>query len=409
MSIEKYLTTYAEKESTLNEGYPLRFASRGTPSFKVDSSIYDSCLVVPCVGEYETFLNLKESIEASAQHCAKNILVIVVINATPKTPFEYQQKNKRLYEHLLKLAGEVYPLRPSGGEARPLPLTSTDPLNNVHYLLIDRFSDQHMFSDKDGVGLARKIGCDIALNLIHQKKISSPYIHTTDADATLPLNYFEPLEKGPSLYIHSYRHWGEVEPEVLEATQIYESFLDYYVKGLKFAKSIYAFDTIGSTFSILDKSYALVRGFPKKNAGEDFYLFNKLRKVGDVKNSGRVITLLPRVSERVPFGTGVSTKKILNKLQTQEEITFYDPRCFLVLKDILNQENLEKYQELTVVKKLQANLNQAKSYRKTNKDFLKHFEDYFDAFQILKLVHESTEKLFPKINYRRALDLLPQL
>jgi hypothetical protein len=36
---------------------------------------------------------------------------------------------------------------------------------------------------KEGVGLARKIGCDIALSLYERGTLKSRWLHTTDADA----------------------------------------------------------------------------------------------------------------------------------------------------------------------------------------------------------------------------------
>jgi hypothetical protein len=53
------------------------------------------------------------------------------------------------------------------------------------------------------------------------------------------------------------------------------------------------------------RHYAEVRGFPRLMAGEDFYMLDKLRKVGDLeKLPGNPILLEARLSDRVPFGTG---------------------------------------------------------------------------------------------------------
>ena len=59
--------------------------------------------------------------------------------------------------------------------------------------------------------------------------------------------------------------------------------LRYYVAGMKYARShLTHFHTIGSTMAVRASYYAKVRGFPKREAGEDFYLLNKLAKVGTV-------------------------------------------------------------------------------------------------------------------------------
>ena len=49
-------------------------------------------------------------------------------------------------------------------------------------LIIDRVE---AFGSKKGVGLARKIGTDVALKLIQLEKIYSPWIRQTDADASI--------------------------------------------------------------------------------------------------------------------------------------------------------------------------------------------------------------------------------
>jgi hypothetical protein len=55
-----------------------------------------------------------------------------------------------------------------------------------------------------------------------------------------------------------------------------------------------------------------VRGFPKKMAGEDFYLLNKLAKVGAIHClDGDPIVLSGRISNRVPFGTGRAMGQLL--------------------------------------------------------------------------------------------------
>ena len=65
-------------------------------------------------------------------------------------------------------------------------------------------------------------------------------------------------------------------------SRLYEYSLRYYVAGLTYAQSPYAFHTIGSTMAVNAEHYASVRGFPRREAGEDFYLLNKLAKVGSV-------------------------------------------------------------------------------------------------------------------------------
>ena len=59
--------------------------------------------------------------------------------------------------------------------------------------------------------------------------------------------------------------------------------MDHYEKSVSESGSIYGFTALGSTMVIGASTYAAVRGFPKKNAGEDFYMLNKIRKLAHIK------------------------------------------------------------------------------------------------------------------------------
>jgi hypothetical protein len=120
------------------------------------------------------------------------------------------------------------------------------------------------------------------------------------------------------------------ERDVDEATALYELWLRYYVLGLNAAGSPYAFHTIGSTLSVHAEAYAKVRGFPRRDAAEDFYLLNKLAKVGPVTRvRARPIRITSRRSSRVPFGTGRKVTDLTAPSATP--LGFYDPRVFAAL------------------------------------------------------------------------------
>ena len=53
--------------------------------------------------------------------------------------------------------------------------------------------------------------------------------------------------------------------------------------GLGFAGSPYAYHSVGSTLAVRAEAYAIVRGVPKRAAGEDFYLLDKLAKVTPIR------------------------------------------------------------------------------------------------------------------------------
>ncbi len=136
-----------------------------------------------------------------------------------------------------------------------------------------------------GVGLARKTGCDLALQWMAAGGISGQWLCCTDADATLPPDYFEQLgSAAPDAVaaVFPFRHVPGEEPACDTATSLYELRLRHYVLGLEYAGSTYAYHTLGSCLAIRASAYAHVRGFPQRAGAEDFYLLNKLAKLGPI-------------------------------------------------------------------------------------------------------------------------------
>src|SRR5260370_15593309 len=116
----------------------------------------------------------------------------------------------------------------------------------------------------------------------------------------------------PAALIYPFWHRCESPPELADGMDRYELFLRSYVLGLADAGSPYAFHTLGSTVAVHTLAYAKVRGFPRRAAGEDFYLLNKLAKVGSIAQlDGAPLIIRGRRSHRLPFGTGAALNHIL--------------------------------------------------------------------------------------------------
>jgi hypothetical protein len=190
-----------------------------------------------------------------------------------------------------------------------------------------------------GVGLARKAGCDIALKWMSEGAISGEWIHSSDADALLPQDYFQQLDscnQRAVAAVYPFRHTPGADQNCDEATALYELRLHHYVLGLEYAGSPYAYHTLGSCLAVKAGAYAQVRGFPKRAGGEDFYLLNKLAKLGPVlKLTGKCIELQSRHSRRVPFGTGPAVEKIADNEHPSALPLFYHPLCFAALRALL--------------------------------------------------------------------------
>ena len=284
-------------------------------------------------------------------------------------------------------------------------------------LIVDCFSKARILKKKEGVGAARKIGCDIALSLIGSKKIKSQWIYSSDADATLPKNYFESkLKQDNVATIFSFSH--TYTPQISEAMLLYEVKLLYYAAGLTSATSPYAYLPLGSCLCFSAEAYAKIRGFPKRDSGEDFYFLNKMRKIGKIQSDGEIkIFLTGRLSQRTPIGTGQGTRKILNELRQGKTVLFENPDCFRQLRLVIEMiERLALHQEKEIVfpnKKIQAYLEKIyfpahyQMKRKQNPPYLvmkKHLEDWFDALKTRQFIRYLQTTLYHGVPIHRLGD-----
>ncbi len=193
-----------------------------------------------------------------------------------------------------------------------------------------------LFDEKSGVGRARRIGSDAAAQLIDSGHVICPWIRAIDADSRAPAQFFKSIERLKSqVGLATYPFWHE---PASEAAIIYELSLRYYLLGLSWASSPWAYQSVGSSQVVHVESYKKVRGYPNLLAGEDFHLAAKVAKTAPIirLNKTEPIKLSGRQSSRVPFGTGVGVTRIQVNLQQQVEPTFYNPKCFQALR-VINQ------------------------------------------------------------------------
>lgn len=307
-AVRKYLGLYAEPEvHTL-------------PFPEYDS--FTRVTVVPALGEGSGLHRALESVYGGSDG---GILVIVVLNGRASDEPARHAANEKTR---LDLQGEGVHMRRCG-----------------MLWLVDRARDGRYLPEKQGVGLARKIGCDLALALIARGQVRSRWIHTTDADALVPDDYGGRLagndsDEDVAAYLYPFEHAAIGGPEGALAVALYECHLRYHVLGLRSAGSPYAWHAIGSTLAIDARCYAEVRGFPKRMAGEDFYILNKLAKVGRIVSmGGDPIRLSGRVSDRVPFGTGRAMGDLLAGPVSAAGYPLLNPDTFAMLGvwiDLLN-------------------------------------------------------------------------
>ncbi len=302
----------------------------------------------------------------------------------------------------------------------------------VRILAIDRFSTGKRIPKKQGVGLARKIGADIAAALYFQGTVKSPWIFSTDADATLHCDYFSPaqhMHANTSAWVLPFAHQCN-DSATGQATALYEQGLNYYVEALRWAGSPYAFHTIGSCLCVHADYYCQVRGFPKRAGGEDFYLLNKLNKTAPVRtfcSPQPLVSIQARLSQRVPFGTGPGVANIMHKLQMQQPYTYYAPEVFAELRQLLRQLNaLTPTTKLEIflddctppiraallslnIDELFNHLQKLGNEGKPASVLVKHAHDWFDAFKTLKLIHYLQTQHYPAQPLQQAVDSFSKL
>ena len=331
-------------------------------------------------------------------------LVILVLNRPDSDPDE--EANHALREALGPLPpSENCALKPDGPH-----ISALNPQTDLYCHDMERL--QGPCPQAQGVGLARKTGFDIALKWMSEGGIRDGWICSTDADAQLPGDYFLRLQNTADIATClPFWHAPGSDPGCNRATALYELRLHHYVLGLDYARSPYAWHSLGSCLAVRADAYAQVRGFPRRAGGEDFYLLSKLAKVGRIATpGGACIALQSRDSQRVPFGTGPAVTKIGAARDPMSLPLYYHPGCFEALRAVLDalpqmrQATLAGLPALLAARGLDAPMQRAccnvleslglpealahcRRQGRTPDQFLRQFHQWFDAFRTLKFIH----------------------
>ena len=329
MTVQKYLRSWAEPDS-------VALANR--------LGRYHAALIVPALGEP---LSLLDGYRSAATHADGRVLVILVVNSNGRCSPEQTTTNRQLLDVLrsrTSLAGADAFLVKQG---------------EYDVLAVDRAGPGRELPSKQGVGLARKIGADVALALWTQGRLEQPIIYFTDADAELPDDYFWRCasSNGASAWLFPFCHVSGGNSAVFEATQLYEVSIRYHVLGLAYAQCPYAHQSVGSAIAVHGAAYAAVRGVPKRSAAEDFYLLDKLGKVGPIRRlTGTPVRLESRESSRVPFGTGPRATRIMS----DGNLRLANPLAYEVLRRTLAAlDRYAKSSDASVFSDLTAGLSPA--------------------------------------------------
>jgi hypothetical protein len=254
------------------------------------------------------------------------VLIVVVLNARAGAPAAAHAANALARERIAALASAVEVI----SEAPPARLFT---YARGRLLLIDRAVPGHYFPPGQGIGLARKVGCDVILGLRNSGRLASPWIHATDADVRLPNDYFEQMSDvdahSTAAAVYSFEHRFPEDEDLARASRIFEISLRYNTLGLAWAGSPYAYEHLGSCLTVGAWSYAKTGGFPRVNAIEDFTVLNGLAKIGSIRRlAGTPIGLEGRISTRVPVSTGRALEQLVEKKGAAAAFELHHPLVY---------------------------------------------------------------------------------
>ena len=408
--------------------YLVGYAVSGPWRIVADSSEgIESVVVIPALAESDHLFATLASLAGNPRSELARALVVCVINNGGKdtAPQDDRADNLKTLRILrwLRGAGEE-----DIHDARMLALLERIRQSGLRIGYVDAASPGLELPDKDaGVGMARKIGMDLALGVFDYERRGPHLIFSLDADTLVEGDYLAAVRSAfarnrYAAAVISYAHQTAAGPNEQAAICCYELFLRYYDLGLRYAGSPYAFHSIGSTMVCTAGAYAQVRGMNRRKAGEDFYFLDKLAKTGTVGNiSATTVHPSSRASRRVPFGTGKRVARFTGGMEN--EYTLYNPRSFLVLYQWLGsmascrdtdpeailarsariepslEAFLRRYRFNEIWPRLVENSGDEAHLRD-------HFSRWFDGFKTFKLIRHLATTGFPPVHMFTALETL---
>lgn len=354
----------------------------------------DAVVVIPCYDEKGVRVTL-QNLCLCATPKAKT-LVTVIINSSVRSGNEVVLQNRKTYEEITAFAVE----------------------NNRDTLLFFPLIFEDLPRKHAGVGLARKIGMDLAVEHFRHTQNPEGTIISLDADCTVSPNFLTGILAAyrqtdpPCCTVQNFRHRVEDNDRKLKnAVRQYELHIRYFSQMLRLIGFPYPHHTIGSAFSVAADAYVRVGGMGRQQGGEDFYFLQKVFAFGRVERLDDVFVYpLARYSYRIPFGTGPALQKIADEPDGQMKT--YHFNAFLALKEffdlrqsffkqdtgfvrqkmsLLHPAIIEFSEKSNVVSEIEeCNRNSA-----TFPAFEKRFFHHFNAFRIIKYLNFAHPAFFP--------------
>ena len=246
---------------------------------------FSAAVVIPVLAEREALPATLASLNSNPSEYLEKTLIVVVVNNRQGAAESLVAENRLTLDWLRSL-----------------------PFPQLKLVWVDASSAGLALGEKDGVGLARKIGFYASLAVLNWS--NDPLLISLDADTCVEDNYLEAIfshfryhrSAGAAI---PFRHQGGENRAQEQAIRRYELYLRSYLYGLQLARSPYVYHAIGSAFVCRAEGYIKAGGMNRRCGGEDFYFLQQLSKVSGVSLlQGTVVHPSPRVSDRVSLGTG---------------------------------------------------------------------------------------------------------
>jgi len=394
-----------EKAKIVYENYIKRFFIHPF-SKTVDLPDAGIFVVIPSYAEEDLELTLK-----SLAECGPNgiVCILVVLNDKINDPEEFKEINRQAVS-LISDFNLQYP-----------------------QLIWKSISAVNLDDKNAGVGLTRKIGLDaVILHLAHTGK--NPALVCLDADSIVAPDYLQRIyaefhQSTADVAILEFEHKTELTNiDLINGILQYELFLEYYRLGLCFAGYPHFYHTVGSSMACKALPYAQSGGMNQRLAGEDFYFLHKLfPHFETVQLKGPLVFPSPRISTRVPFGTGRFQQKWIEK--NEDKLLTYQPAVFKLLKLFLRActsfievnelefnanftDFREKHPTTEIVLKefeVQKNLESVRNSSPKILQRQKALYRWFDGLKVLRFIHAFSED-FPFVATEQSLSvLLPEI
>lgn len=282
-------------------------------------------------------------------------------------------------------------------------------------------------SKNAGVGFARKLAMDEACRRLTSISKLKGGIVCLDADTLVASNYllvldnfFDSHQKYEACSIAFEHLLHQKDKVITDAIIQYELHLRYFISMQRLINLPFAYQTVGSAMGVTAQAYSKMGGMNTRKAGEDFYFLHKFIKNNLALDlTDTCVYPSPRISDRVPFGTGKAVGDIIAK---DGEYHTYNPISFLIIEDFLNQLSfiyqaqnlcLEEITNLDIALKRyleeQDFISKIKEMKNNTTDYIsfcKRFFRWFDAFRLMKCLHYLRDKSYPNITINEAIIFL---